>query len=107
MELRPIIERARLSRGWSLRRLAHEAGTSHATLSAYSHRRVDPAVATIDRVVGTAGLAIEPTLVRRIALPDRGRELADVLELAAAFPARHEATLQAPVFGPAGDRGAR
>jgi hypothetical protein len=32
---------------------------------------------------------------------EKGHELAEVLALAAAFPARHRARLDAPIFGPA------
>lgn len=98
MEMPSIIHHVMDERGWSLRRLALEAGTSHSTLSAYAHRRVDPALGTLERIVERAGLTIEPTVVRRITANERGRELLDVLDLAAMFPARHSPHLTAPVF---------
>ena len=98
MEMQSVIHHVMDERGWSLRRLALEVGTSHSTLSAYAHRRVEPAVGTLGRIVASAGLAIEPTVVRRITTSDRGRELLDVLDLAAMFPARHSPHLTAPVF---------
>lgn len=85
---------------WSLRRLGTAAHTSHATLIAYEHGRVDPAVGTLERIVRSAGYELEPSLVR--SLPDvatRGQELMEVLDLAEQFPARHSATLACPPFG--------
>ena len=98
MEMQAVIHHVMNERGWSLRRLALEVGTSHSTLSAYAHGRVDPAIGTLERILERAGLAIEPTVVRRITTNERGRELLDVLDLAAMYPARHSQHLTAPVF---------
>jgi transcriptional regulator with XRE-family HTH domain len=84
-----------------LRELAARAGTSHSTLAAYEAGRVVPSVETLDRIVRAAGFALGTQLEVRIGdhtTADRGRELEQVLELAAMFPARHSATLLAPVF---------
>ena len=60
-----------------------------------------PTVDTLDRIVRAAGFAAETDAVARIRGDDRlprGEELVQVLELAAQFPARHAAVLDAPVF---------
>lgn len=85
-----------------MRDLAGRAHTSHATISAYEAGRVAPTTDTFERVVRAAGFDVEPTLVRTLAVADRaerGRELVEVLDLAAQFPARHHPTLRCPVFG--------
>ena len=94
---------ARRRAGLTLRGLAARAGTSHSTLAAYEAGRKTPTVETLDRVVRAAGfdLAIELTPAVGGADPAaRGRELVEVLDLAARFPARHAATLEFPRFGP-------
>ena len=58
---------------------------------------------TLDRIVRAAGFSISPELELRVDASDpaaRGRELVEVLELAAQFPARHTPTLDMPAFGP-------
>ena len=95
-----VVSGVRRRSSWSFRRLGAAAHTSHATLLAYEHGRVDPAVGTLERIVRSAGYEVEPMLVR--AIPDvatRAQELLDVLDLAEQFPARHSATLHGPVFG--------
>ena len=90
---------ARQRSGLTLRQLAERAGTSHATLSAYEHRRTQPSVDTANRVIHAAGFRAESTLIG--AGPDdeeRGVELIEALELAAAFPARHASRLRYPRF---------
>jgi transcriptional regulator with XRE-family HTH domain len=84
----------------SLRALARRAETSHSTLAAYEAGRVTPSVDTFARIVRAAGFTVVPELVPAVA-PDeeRARELLDVLELAAQFPARHDAALTYPPFG--------
>ena len=102
MNAAPLIADARHRAGFSLRELAARANTSHSAIAAYEQGRTSPTVATLERVLRAAGFAADVTLARRIDDGDRtarGRELAAVLELAAMFPARHAATLEAPVFG--------
>ena len=102
MDAAQTLRLARARAGLSLRALARRAGTSHATLSAYEAGRVNPAVDTLDRIVRAAGYSVAAELVRRVDDGDpaaRGRELVEVLELAAQFPARHEPALTAPKFG--------
>jgi transcriptional regulator with XRE-family HTH domain len=96
------LRRARLRAGLTLRALARRAGTSHATLAAYESGRKVPSVDTFDRVVRAAGfrpgLELTPA-VGGLDPAERGRELVEVLELAARFPARHARTLRFPRFG--------
>ena len=96
---RAILSSRRRS-GLTLRQLGERAATSHATISAYERRRAQPSVETANRIIGAAGLVLESTLVRRISANDteRGAELVDALELAAAFPARHSPRLRYPRF---------
>jgi transcriptional regulator with XRE-family HTH domain len=99
-----VLRSARRRSGLSLRELARLAGTSHSTLAAYENGRKVPSVETLNRVMRAAGFVVgaEVTPVVGGADPDaRGRELVEVLELAARFPARHSAVLEFPRFGPA------
>lgn len=101
MDIPDLIVTARQAAGLSLRELAARAGTSHSTLSAYETGRVAPSVATLERVLDAAGLAIEIDTERRIrhnGHMTRDRELCMVLELADSFPARFTDRLEAPVF---------
>lgn len=90
-----------------MRALGTLAGTSHSTLAAYESGRKVPTAVTLNRIVEAAGFELDATLHRRIrsttlasgAVLGRGEELASVLDLAGEFPARHAATLEAPVFG--------
>jgi transcriptional regulator with XRE-family HTH domain len=101
MEAPTILRSARHRAGLTLRQLAPRAGTSHSTLSAYESGRVTPSVDTLERIVRSAGFALETELARRAGGDDdaRGRELVEVLDLAAQFPARHSPTLTFPRFG--------
>jgi len=99
-----LIRTARRRAGLTLRELAQRAHTSHSTLAAYEQGRKTPNVDTLDRVLTACGFRVDVTLTARP--PDvaadpaaRGRELVEVLELAAMFPARHTRTLTAPTFG--------
>lgn len=99
-----VIEIRRRS-GLGLRALARRAGTSHATLHAYETGAKEPRLDTLLRLAAAAGFALEVDLAPR---PDagedrvaKGRELAEALTLAAAFPARHRRRLDLPAFGAA------
>jgi len=99
-----LIRTARRRAGVTLRELAQRAHTSHSTLAAYEQGRKTPNVDTLDRILTACGFRVDVTLTARP--PDvaadpaaRGRELVEVLELAAMFPARHTRTLTAPTFG--------
>jgi transcriptional regulator with XRE-family HTH domain len=102
MQASVILRAARERSGLSLRQLARRADTSHATLSAYQAGAKVPSVATLDRIVRAAGLSLDVELTALVGGADRearGRELAEVLELAAAFPTRHDRSLSFPIFG--------
>jgi transcriptional regulator with XRE-family HTH domain len=95
------LRRVRLRSGLSLRALAARADTSHSTLSAYEAGRKVPTVETLDRIVRAAGFELGVELTPAVGGTDRttrGRELADVLDLAEQFPTRHAAKLAFPVF---------
>lgn len=96
-----LLRSRRTSAGLTLRQLAARAGTSHSTLAAYEAGRVEPSLETLERVLRAAGYDLTLASSRRVASgdPARGRQLVEVLELAAMFPARHAARLRAPVFG--------
>ncbi len=97
-----LVQRVRNRAGLSLRELGRRAGTSHSTLSAYEAGRKVPTVDTLDRIVRAAGFVAGIDLEPDVGGPDRtarGRELVEVLDLAAMFPARHAPTLDYPRFG--------
>ncbi|MDX2381599.1 MAG: helix-turn-helix transcriptional regulator [Acidimicrobiia bacterium] len=97
-----LIRTSRTRAGLTLRELAPRAGTSHSTLSAYEQGSKVPSTATLARIVRAAGYTVDTTLHRRIDRVDglsRGDELAAVLELAEAFPARHSGESGYPIFG--------
>jgi transcriptional regulator with XRE-family HTH domain len=99
-----IIRTARRQSKLSLRALAVQAGTSHATLSAYEKGRVDPTTMVLSRIIAAAGQSLEATLLGvppSIDGMSRGEELIAVLELAEQFPARHASHIEFPVFRPA------
>ncbi len=101
-----LVAQARRTAGLSLRELAGRAGTSHSAIAAYEQERTSPTFATLERILTAAGFAIDVTLAPRpgrdeIDRTARGRELVEVLELAAMFPATHDPTLTFPHFGPA------
>lgn len=77
-----LLERVRRLAGLSQGELATRAGTSRPTLSAYEHGRKSPTLATVDRLLDSAGfeLTAEPKVAfhevpgrhgRPIFLPDR------------------------------------
>ena len=103
MDAATLIRRVRTEQQLSLRDLAAKAGTSHSALAAYEAGRKVPTVDTLDRIVRAAGFELTAQLAPAVGGPDpaaRGRELIEVLELAAMFPARVSPTLDAPVFRP-------
>ena len=104
MEASTALRAARRRAGLTLRQLAGRAATSHSTLAAYEAGRVTPTVDTFDRIVRAAGYAVDATLTPRVRGDEhlsRGDELVQALELAEMFPARHDAELPFPRFGPA------
>lgn len=100
MDAASVLRATRTRAGLTLRELATSAATSHSTLAAYESGRKVPSVDTLDRIIRATGHVLEAD-TRRVAFsgPSRGAELADVLRLAAMFPARHTPLLNYPVFG--------
>ena len=87
--------------GLSLRQLARQANTSHATLNAYITGSKSPSTATLERVIAACGYALDVSLRPRVRFSNgvpRGEELADVLALAEQFPVRYSKELDAPIF---------
>ena len=83
-----LLRSARLEAGLTLRQLAAAAQTSHSTLAAYETGAKCPTVETLNRIVLAAGFRVEGHLTLDAEPFDRaarGRELADVLELAEAL----------------------
>jgi transcriptional regulator with XRE-family HTH domain len=104
MDAAATLRSTRARAGLSLRVLARRAGTSHSALVAYEAGRKVPTVETLDRIVRAAGYELGAELTAHVGGVDpeaRGRELVEVLDLAAMFPARHSPTLEYPRFGPA------
>lgn len=95
------LREARVRAGLSLRELAHRAGTSHATLSAYESGRKVPSASNYFRILEACGNAVDIVLNKRIremnGIP-RGEELEAVLELAASFPHRTNRHLEITRF---------
>lgn len=93
------IRTARARAGLTQTQLAARAGTSQATLSAYERGAKQPSLATFERLLRSAGaqLSVQAAPARRIEPSRRaGARLAQVLELAAALPVRHEPALRYP-----------
>lgn len=104
MQASTVLRHARRSRDLTVSALAVAAGTSQPTLTAYETGRMTPGVGTFSRLVEAAGYAVDARLVRRhrdgpTPALTRGEELAQVLDLAAQFPAEHARHLGYPVFG--------
>ena len=96
-----MLRKAWQDSGLSLRQLAKQANTSHATLSAYLKGAKCPTTTTLERIIGACGYSMDITLRPRIRFSNgvpRGEELADVLTLAEQFPVRHDKTVTLPIF---------
>ena len=93
-------------RGPDQAELASRAATSQATVSAYENGRKQPSIETLERVLAATGSrltvagggrpVIVPGTEERVRI---GRELVDVIALAAALPTRHERRLRFPRLG--------
>lgn len=90
---------ARQASGLSQQELAHRAGTSRTTLSAYEHGAKSPTVDTFERLLAAAGHEFE--LVPRISFPDRitarGKPIAVPTHLPQLAPERALATVTLPL----------
>jgi transcriptional regulator with XRE-family HTH domain len=101
MEAYSVLRTARRRSGCTLRALARRAGTSHSALAAYEAGRVTPTVDTLERIARAAGFTLAVTFTPTVdSDAARARELIDVLELAAQFPARSSPAIEYPRFGP-------
>jgi transcriptional regulator with XRE-family HTH domain len=104
MEPGELVRTVRRRRGLTQRELAERAGTSQPVVSAYEHRRRDPTVGTLRRLIEASGerLVIHADLPasdlpRPVDLAEHARRLLDVLSLADAIPHRRQSsTLHAP-----------
>jgi transcriptional regulator with XRE-family HTH domain len=98
-----LLRDARQRAGLTQAELAERSGTSQATLSAYERDRKVPSAATLARLLAAAGrrLATQPAS-RPVVIPtaaqleERGRILAQVIDLAERLPARHAPSLRYP-----------
>src|ERR1700748_2698851 len=59
MNAAELLEQVRASSGLSQEELAARAGTSRPTLSAYEHGRKSPTLATVERLLDSAGVELE------------------------------------------------
>lgn len=87
--------------GRTLRDIAARAGTSHPTLIAYRKGRKTPSASNLLKLVEACGYSADIQLRPRVREANglaRGEELAAVLRLAEQFPARHQKTLNGPIF---------
>jgi transcriptional regulator with XRE-family HTH domain len=103
MDTAAALRDARKRAGLTQTELAHRAGTSQATISAYEHGRKTPSVETLGRLLAATGtrLTVAPAstpVVRptKAQLARAGRALVDVMLLAEALPTRHTPDLRFP-----------
>lgn len=93
---------ARRAAGLTQAELAARSATSQPTLCAYERGAKVPSAATLERILAAAGrtLATRPshpvTTPRAGELAQVGERLAEVLDLAAALPVRHEPSVRYP-----------
>jgi transcriptional regulator with XRE-family HTH domain len=83
--------------------LAERVGISQAKISAYESGRISPSVETLERLLAAMGARLTVERGRRpVILPSRrehartGRQLVDVMGLAAALPNEHDSELHYP-----------
>lgn len=92
MDAAILLAETRRRAGLTIRELARRARTSHSAVAAYESGRKAPNTATLARLVHACGFELEPRV--RPIMPfenrrQRGRELAEVLDLADQFPSAH------------------
>lgn len=94
---------ARARSGLTQAELAERSGTSQATISAYESGRKQPSLLTLSRLLAVTGSRITVEPATDLAVPRSraqqrraGRELSQVLALAAALPTRHQTELRYP-----------
>lgn len=97
-----FLRQAREASGLSLRGLASRANTSHSTILAYEQGKKVPSAEVFLRLLNACGFELGCLRSPRVCMDDpfeRGRELEEVLDLAAQFPSRPAKKLQYPRFG--------
>lgn len=97
-----MLREARAAARLTLRTVAERADTSHSTIAAYEAGRKTPTAETLARLLACCGTSLATRPLRAVHGAERirrGRELAEVLRLAAVFPVRHKPELMAPRFG--------
>lgn len=85
-----LLKTSRKQSGLSSRELAKRVGSSHSTILAYENGKKTPSITTFMRLLHACGFSVDFMLSPRIRGTDdypRGRELEEVLDLAAEFPA--------------------
>ena len=94
-----LLERVRRAAGLSQDELARRAGTSRTAVSAYEHGRKSPSLATVDRLVASAGYELDAhPRIEFVAFADhRGREFLVPTELPQLPPRQALATVTLPL----------
>lgn len=103
MDIGQLIADCRYKVGLSRRELARRAGTSASTLTAYEAGTKIPSVRTLERILRATGhqlaIGVRPILGPDQPFPEaRGKEVADLLDLADRLPADHDEQLTYPVL---------
>ena len=98
-----ILKYARKQATLSSRGLAAKVGISHSTVLAYESGKKVPSTTTFLRLIHACDFSVDFLLSPRIRGESdnpRGRELEEVLNLAAAFPVQHDKKLKYPILVP-------
>lgn len=67
MNASELLAQCRAEAGLTQAALAHRAGTSQATISAYESGVKSPSVSTLERLLAATGHSVEPRVVKRVA----------------------------------------
>lgn len=94
-----LLERIRRAAGLSQDELARRAGTSRTAVSAYEHGRKSPSLATVDRLLASAGYELDAhPQIEFVGYPDRrGREFLVPTRLPQLPPHQALATVKLPL----------
>jgi transcriptional regulator with XRE-family HTH domain len=94
-----LLERIRRAAGLSQDELARRAGTSRTAVSAYEHGRKSPSLATVDRLLASAGYELDAhPQIEFVAFADhRGREFLVPTQLPQLPPGQALATVKLPL----------
>ncbi|MBL4682909.1 MAG: helix-turn-helix transcriptional regulator [Pseudomonadales bacterium] len=100
-----LLAYTRKKSGMSSRQLAKAVGTSHSTILAYESGKKTPSTTTFLRIIHACKFSVDFLLSTRMRGDEdnpRGKELEEVLDLAAEFPARHRKQLRYPIIDSSG-----